>query len=74
MNSLFLFAGRLTPLRSNTLSYMPKFDGASGRAEAVYGSYGEWLVIDTSLRDRRKRFGECITEFMKISKNCCTNK
>lgn len=44
---------------------------ALGRAEAVYGPYGDWFVNDgNSNVANSKRGGERITEFMKLSKDC----
>ena len=42
---------------------------AFGRAEAVYGPFDEWFVNDTTNAQKSKRFGERMTEFMKISKD-----
>lgn len=47
---------------------------AIGRAEAVYGPVNEWQQLDTDVTSQIKRLGERITEFMKISKTCGTNK
>ena len=49
---------------------------AVGRAEAVYGPMGEWFANDSNAKDKSKRIGERLTEFMKVSKNCAmqTNK
>lgn len=47
---------------------------ALGRAEAVYGPLGEWRKSsDNTFEKQSKRFGERITEFIKIQKNCETN-
>lgn len=46
---------------------------AVGRAEAVYGPLNDW-VQDLSNQELFNRMGERITEFMKISKTCGTNK
>ena len=43
---------------------------ALGRAVAVYGPLDEWFTGDSTIALKNKRFGELITEFMKISKNC----
>ncbi len=43
---------------------------AFGRAQAVYGPFDEWFVNDTTIEQKSKRFGERITEFMKVSKDC----
>ena len=45
---------------------------ALGRAEAVYGPFDEWFKNDTTDEQRAKRFGERMTEFMKVSKSCGT--
>ncbi len=45
---------------------------ALGRAEAVYGPVEEWFQADTTASAQSTRFGERVTEFMKISKNCGT--
>ena len=47
---------------------------AIGRAQAVYGPIDEWFQTDTTDTARATRFGERFTEFMKVSKNCSTNK
>ncbi len=47
---------------------------AFGRAEAVYGPVNEWFQTDTTATARATRLGERLTEFMKVSKNCSTNK
>ena len=49
-------------------------DDAFGRAQAVYGPYNEWFVNDATDEARTKRAGERITEFMKTSKVCGTEK
>ncbi|MBR1680318.1 type II secretion system protein [bacterium] len=41
---------------------------AYGRATAVYGPASDWA--DGNTTSTQKRFGERITEFMKLSKNC----
>ncbi|MBR2525463.1 type II secretion system protein [bacterium] len=43
---------------------------AFGRAEAVYGPYGEWLIGVSGDQAQAKRIGERMTEFMKLSKTC----
>jgi len=43
---------------------------ALGRAEAVYGPVEDWFVNDTTDEQKNKRFGERMTEFMKVSKDC----
>lgn len=43
---------------------------ALGRAVAVYGPVEEWFKNDTSNATQATRFGERLTEFMKVSKNC----
>ena len=43
---------------------------AFGRAEAVYGPFDEWFQTDTTATAQVTRFGERISEFMKVSKNC----
>ena len=45
---------------------------ALGRAQAVYGPFEEWFINDTTQNAKAKRFGDRITEFMKVSKNCGT--
>ena len=47
---------------------------AFGRAEVVYGPYDEWFQTDTTATAQATRLGERLTEFMKVSKNCSTNK
>ena len=42
---------------------------AFARAQAVYGPFDEWGIGYNSVADGKK-FGERLTEFMKISKNC----
>ena len=46
---------------------------AFGRATAVYGPYNTWFINDTTLEQKNKRFGERMTEFMKVSKSCGVN-
>ena len=41
-----------------------------GRAQAVYGPYNEWYQGDTTRTAQITRFGERMTEFMKVSKTC----
>ena len=43
---------------------------AFGRAQAVYGPYDEWKQLDSTSVAQTTRFGERMTEFMKVSKNC----
>ncbi len=43
---------------------------AFGRAQAVYGPYDEWFQNDTTFTAQSTRFGERMTEFMKVSKTC----
>lgn len=43
---------------------------AYGRATAIYGPIDEWFKNDTDVAAQTTRFGERITEFMKVSKNC----
>ena len=45
-------------------------DDALGRAKVVYGPFNEWFQNDTTSAAQATRFGERITEFMKVSKNC----
>lgn len=45
-------------------------EDAIGRAVAVYGPMDEWIVNDTTASAQATRFGDRITEFMKVSKNC----
>lgn len=47
---------------------------AVGRAEAVYGPLNDWVQLASNDVDMFNRMGERITEFMKISKTCGTNK
>ncbi|MBR2525082.1 type II secretion system protein [bacterium] len=48
---------------------------ALGRAEAVYGPYSDWFINDgDNAKAKAKRAGERITEFMKVSKTCGTDK
>ena len=49
------------------------FDDAVGRATAVYGPMDEWVKTDNSVSAQTTRFGERITEFMKVSKTCTTS-
>ena len=46
---------------------------AVGRAAAVYGPVDEWFQTDANVSAQATRFGERISEFMKISKNCGSN-
>ena len=43
---------------------------ALGRAEAVYGPFDTWFINDSGSTAQSKRFGERMTEFMKLSKDC----
>ena len=45
-------------------------EDAYGRAVAVYGPLSEWFTNDTTYAAQTTRFGERLTEFMKVSKNC----
>lgn len=45
-------------------------DDAIGRAQAVYGPVDEWKSLDSTLASQSTRFGDRLTEFMKVSKNC----
>ena len=45
-------------------------DDALGRAQAVYGPLDEWKSLDSTAVSQTTRFGDRITEFMKVSKNC----
>jgi len=45
-------------------------EDAMGRAQAVYGPVDEWFTNDTTDTAKATRFGERITEFLKVSKNC----
>ena len=47
-------------------------EDAYGRATAVYGPLDEWFKNDTTDELENKRFGERMTEFMKVSKTCGT--
>ena len=47
-------------------------DDAYGRARAVYGPFDEWFKTDSTLALQATRFGERMTEFMKVSKTCGT--
>ena len=46
---------------------------AYGRAVAIYGPFEQWFINDTTEEAKAKRFGERMTEFMKVSKNCGTS-
>ncbi|MBR1942592.1 hypothetical protein IJ843_02515 [bacterium] len=48
-------------------------EDAYGRATAVYGPIDEWFKNDTTDEQKNKRFGERMTEFMKVSKTCGTS-
>ena len=52
--------------------FYSEFSDAFGRAEAVYGPVDEWFANDTTDADKRKRFADRLTEFMKLSKSCQT--
>ncbi len=43
---------------------------AFGRAQAVYGPIDEWKTLDANVGAQITRFGERISEFMKVSKTC----
>ena len=43
---------------------------ALGRAQAVYGPAEEWAQLDSTEDAQTARFGDRLTEFMKVSKNC----
>ena len=43
---------------------------ALGRAQVVYGPVEEWKQLDSTKDAQTARFGERLTEFMKVSKNC----
>ena len=43
---------------------------AFGRAQAVYGPQEEWGSLDRYMSGQVVRFGDRLTEFMKVSKNC----
>ena len=43
---------------------------ALGRAQVVYGPVEEWKQLDSTAVAQTARFGERLTEFMKVSKNC----
>ena len=43
---------------------------ALGRAQVVYGPVEEWKQLDSTEDAQTARFGERLTEFMKVSKNC----
>ena len=45
---------------------------AVGRAQAVYGRIDTWSKMDSTYVAQSIRFGERVTEFMKVSKNCGT--
>ena len=45
-------------------------EDAIGRAQAVYGPVNEWFINDSTATAQVTRFGERVTEFMKVSKNC----
>ena len=45
-------------------------EDAIGRAQAVYGPVSEWFINDSTTTAQATRFGERVTEFMKVSKNC----
>ncbi len=43
---------------------------AFGRAQAVYGPFDTWFINDNTDAAKVTRFGERLSEFMKVSKNC----
>lgn len=43
---------------------------ALGRAQAVYGPVDEWKQLDSTQTAQTTRFGDRLSEFMKVSKNC----
>ena len=43
---------------------------AYGRATAIYGQFDEWFKTDNTYALQATRFGERMTEFMKVSKTC----
>ena len=43
---------------------------ALGRAQVVYGPVEEWKQLDSTAVAQTARFGERLTEFMKVSKTC----
>ena len=45
-------------------------EDAIGRAQAVYGPVNEWFLNDSTATAQITRFGDRVTEFMKVSKNC----
>ena len=45
-------------------------EDAIGRAQAVYGPVNEWFLNDSTATAQATRFGDRVTEFMKVSKNC----
>ena len=45
-------------------------EDAFGRATAVYGPYDTWFTGLSEYADQRKRIGQRLTEFMKVSKDC----
>ena len=47
---------------------------AFGRATVVYGPYDAWFINDSNATAQCTRFGERMTEFMKLSKNCKMTK
>ena len=40
------------------------------RAQAEYGPYNKWFKNDTTYAAQKTRFGDRMTEFMKVSKTC----
>jgi len=46
---------------------------AYGRVEAVYGPYSDWGINHEVDKVNSNRFGERMTEFMKVSKDCKTD-
>ncbi len=47
-------------------------DDAVGRAASIYGPLNEWRTLDNTNALQVTRFGDRLTEFMKVSKNCGT--
>ena len=48
-------------------------DDAFGRAQAVYGPFDEWFANDNNKLAQSTRFGERVSEFLKVSKSCATS-
>ena len=57
---------RVTKIYSN-------LNDAYGRAVAVYGPVDEWFTNDANASAQLTRFGDRMTEFMKVTKNCGTS-